>query len=58
MAKIRGKYPVRSIRISDVTFNKLKKKRKRGESWDKFLREHYVERERYGDADLGNKHFE
>lgn len=46
MAKIKRKDPVRSIRISDETFNKLKKKRKRGESWDKFLREHYVERER------------
>lgn len=46
MAKIKRKDPVRSIRISDETFNKLKKQRKRGESWDKFLREHYVERER------------
>ena len=37
--KKREKYPVRSIRISDRVFEKLKWARKRGESWDKFLDE-------------------
>lgn len=43
MAKTKQKHPVRSIRISDETFEKLSKKKKRGESWEKFLKEHYVE---------------
>lgn len=45
MAKIkkkRGKYPVRSMRISDVVFEKLNRLKKRGESWDKFLDENYA----------------
>jgi hypothetical protein len=46
MAKIkkkRGKYPVRSMRISDPVFAELQRKKKRGESWDKFLKEQYGE---------------
>lgn len=45
MAKEKQKHPVRSIRISDEVFEKLNKKKKRGESWDKFLKDRYVERE-------------
>jgi predicted CopG family antitoxin len=37
------KHPIRSIRISDATFEKLKTLKKRGKSWDRFLRENYVE---------------
>lgn len=46
MAKIkkkREKYPVRSIRISEEVFGELQRKKKRGESWDKFLKEGYGE---------------
>lgn len=31
-------YKVRSLRISDETFKKLKRIKKRGESWDLFLK--------------------
>ena len=44
MANKKEKYPVRSIRISDRVLKKLERLKKRGESWDKFLDENYVER--------------